>query len=199
MKNPLKFIRSFLNSRIQKFVRSRSKIVVNRVIPHLKNSRKIIDIGSGTGDVASLLKKEGKNITPIDVDNFHGPRLVKTTIYDGKTLPFPNRSFDTALLLMVMHHTPDPEIVFSEAARVAKEVVVIETSFTNPVNKFFTVVSDAIGNLRVEAFWNSYKSDRDWRVLFEKHGFQIKESHQFNDRNLGIIPFLHILYYLKRK
>ena len=50
------------------------------------------------------------------------------------------QAFDTALLLMVMHHTPDPEIVFSEAARVAKAVVVIETSFTNPINKFFTVV-----------------------------------------------------------
>lgn len=187
-----------ITSIFQKIVRNRSEVVVQRVISYLINSKKIIDIGSGSGDVTFLLINRGKKITPVDVGDFHGPRLVRTTIYDGKTLPFSNRSFDTALLLMVLHHTPDPEIVFSEASRVAKEVVVIETSFTNPVNKFFTVVSDTIGNLRIEAFWNSYKSDRDWRAFFEKHGFQIKESHKFKDRNLGVIPFLHILYYLQR-
>ena len=188
-----------LNSLIRKIVRARSNVVVDRISPYIKTSKKIIDIGSGTGDIAFLLEKGGKNVTPVDVGDFHGPRLVKTIIYDGKTLPFPNRSFNTALLLMVMHHTPDPDVVFAEAARVAKEVVVIETSFTNPINKFFTVVSDAIGNLRIEAFWNSYKEDRDWRKFFEKHGFKIIESHKFNDKNLGIIPFLHILFSLKRK
>ena len=188
-----------LNVLIKKIIRTRSKIVVNRISSYIKNSKKIIDIGSGTGDVAFLLEKGGRKIIPVDVGNFHGPRLVKTVIYDGKTLPFPDRSFDTALLLMVLHHTPNPEKVFAEASRVANEVVVIETSFTNPVNKFFTVVSDAIGNLRLEAFWNSYKTDRDWRAFFEKHGLKIKESHKFNDKNLGFIPFLHILYYLKRR
>ena len=184
---------------MRKIIRRRLQIVVDRISPYIVNSKKIIDIGSGTGDVALLLEKGGKKVTPVDVGDFHGPRLVKTVIYDGKTLPFPDRSFDTALLLMVMHHTPDPEIVFSEASRVAKEVVVIETSYTNPINNFFTVVSDAIGNLRVEAFWNSYKTDKGWRVFFEKHGFTIKESHKYYDKNLGIIPFLHILYYLQRK
>ncbi len=188
-----------VNEFVKKISRTRSNLVVNRISPYITNSKKLIDIGSGTGDVASLLIKEGKNVTPVDVDDYHGPRLVKTTIYDGKTLPFPNRSFDTALLLMVLHHTPNPEEVFLEACRVAHEVVVIETSFTNPVNKFFTVISDTIGNLRIEAFWNSYKTDRGWKAFFEKHGFTIKDSHKFYDRNLGIIPFLHILYYLQRK
>lgn len=187
-----------LNFLFKKIVRARSRIVIERISPFIKTSKKLVDIGSGTGDIAFLLKKKGKDVTPVDVGDFHGPRLVKTIIYDGKILPFSNRSFDTALLLMVMHHTPDPEIVFMEASRVAKEVVVIETSYTNPFNKFLTIVSDAIGNLRIVAFWNSYKSDRDWRAFFEKHGFHIKESHTFNDKNLGIVPFLHILYYLQR-
>lgn len=187
------------NTLIKKVVRARSEVVVRRIFPYVKIAKKIIDIGSGTGDVAFLLIKEGKNVTPVDVGDFHGPRFVKTTIYDGKTLPFPNRSFDTALLLMVLHHTPNPEEVFLEASRVAREVIVIETSFTSPIHKFFTVVSDAIGNLRLEAFWNSYKTDKEWRDFFEKHGFTIKDSHKFYDRNLGIIPFLHILYYLQRR
>ena len=173
--------------------------MVNRISPYIINSKKLIDIGSGSGDIALLLQKGGKDITPVDVGEFHGPRFVKTVIYDGKMLPFPDHSFDTALLLMVLHHTPNPKTVFLEAGRVAREVVVIETSYTTPINKFFTVISDTIGNLRIEAFWNSYKTDRGWKAFFEKHGFTIKDSHKFYDRNLGIIPFLHILYYLQRK
>ncbi len=181
------------NLLIKKIIRLRSETVVKRVFPYIKTSKKIIDIGSGTGDVAFIFRKRGKDITPVDVSNFHGPRLIKITIYDGKTVPFPNNSFDTALLLMVLHHTPDPNIVFSEAARVAKNIVIIETSFTNPINKFFTVILDAIGNLRLDAFWNSYKKDEEWKVFFDKHGFNIKKSQKFKD-----IPFLHILYYLQR-
>ena len=100
---------------------------------------------------------------------------------------------------MVMHHTKDPEIVFREAKRVAKEIVVIETSYTNPVDRIFTITSDMVGNLRVDANWNSYKKDKAWKEFFESHGFKIIESHKYDDKNLLIIPFLHILYYLKRK
>jgi len=181
-----------------KFIRRRSETVVSRIMPYIKNSNKIIDIGSGTGDVASLIKAQGKNITPVDVADFHGPRMIKTIIYDGKTLPFKEKSFDIALLLMVMHHTLDPEVVFKEAARVAKEIVVIETSHTTPINRVLTIISDAIGNLRLEAFWNSYKTDIEWQQFFARHGFTVIENRKFNDKNLGIIPFLHVLYYLRK-
>ncbi|PIP18472.1 MAG: hypothetical protein COX42_00645 [Parcubacteria group bacterium CG23_combo_of_CG06-09_8_20_14_all_35_6] len=188
-----------INELISKISRRRSKVVIDRIKPYIKNSSRLIDIGSGTGDIADLLNKQDINITPVDVVDFHGPRLVKTVIYDGKTLPFPSQSFDTALLLMVLHHTPNPETVFAEAFRVANEVIVIETSYTNLINRIFTVVSDMIGNLRLGAFWNSYKTDEGWKDFFEKHGFEIRESRKFNDRNFGVIPFLHILYYLQRK
>lgn len=190
---------SLLNFIIQKFVRGRSETVVGRVLPYLKHATKIIDIGSGTGDVAILLKQQGKDVTPVDVADFHGPRFVKTTIYDGITLPFKDKSFDTALLLMVMHHTPDPHAVFLEAARVAREIIVIETSFTGPINKFFTVTSDVLGNVRLDTQWASYNTDRGWRTFFSVHGFNVIESRKYHDKNFGIIPFLHILYHLRRK
>ena len=187
-----------INNFFRKILRKRSEIVVSRVKPYIKNSKKLIDIGSGTGDVAYLLKKQGMNITPVDVSDFHGPRLVQPVIYDGKRLPFPNQSFDTALLLMVLHHTPNPTIVVSEAARVAKEIVVIETSFTTPINKFFTVISDALGNLRLNAFWSSYKTDEEWKKFFSEKNLQVVDTVKYQDRNFGL-PFLHIAYYLKRK
>ncbi|MBI3620409.1 methyltransferase domain-containing protein [Candidatus Roizmanbacteria bacterium] len=183
---------------INNVIRKRSETVVNRVKPYITNSKKIIDIGSGTGDVAFLLKKMGKRVTAVDVADFHGPRLVEPIIYDGKKLPFPDKCFDTALLLMVLHHTPDPKRVFSEASRVAKKIVVIETSYTTSVNRFFTVLSDTLGNLRLAAFWSSYKTDGEWRSFFKQNNYQIKDTKKYHDRNFGL-PFLHIAYYLIKR
>lgn len=182
----------------QKIVRNRTEIIVGRVLRFLKGSMKIVDIGSGTGDVAILLGRHGKEVTPVDVIDFHGPRLVKTTIYDGQRLPFPNKSFDIAMLLMVMHHTPNPEIVFNEASRVAREIVVIETSYTTPINRWTTVISDMIGNFRLSAFWPSYKLDSEWKDFFSRMNYKIVKTQKYNDKNFGL-PFLHIAYYLRQK
>ncbi len=186
-----------LDALIQKIIRKRSETVVGRVLPYLDNSKKVIDIGSGTGDVAYLLKQQGIDVTPVDVADFHGPRLVKPVIYDGSKLPFPDKSFDIALLLMVLHHTSNPNVVFSEAARVAKEIIVIETSYTTPINRWFTIVSDAIDNLQ-NIHWSSYKTDQEWQKFFRDKGFQIVETHRYHDHNFGL-PFLHIAYHLRRK
>lgn len=186
-------IGNFITSRIRK----RSKVVVGRILPFIKDLQTIIDIGSGSGDVSLLLREQGNNVTPVDVADFHGPRLIETAVYDGKTLPFSSDTFDVALLLMVMHHTPSPEAVFMEAARVAKEIVVIETSYTNGINKLLTVLIDTLGNLRFNAHSASYKTDEGWREFFNRLGFMVIKSEKYEDRNLGL-PFLHISYYLQR-
>ena len=87
---------------IQSFVRRRSEIVTSRIEKYLSKSGKILDIGSGSGDVTFVIKSRGYNVTPVDVADFHGPRLVEPVIYDGKKLPFKDKTFDTALLLMVL-------------------------------------------------------------------------------------------------
>lgn len=188
---------TMLGSLIRKANQLRADTVVKRVWPYIKNANKLIDVGSGTGYVASILKREGKDITPVDVDSFRGLRLIKPIIYDGKKLPFSDKTFDIGLLLTVLHHTHDPSIVFSEVARVAKEIVVIETSYKSCLGKYITVIADTISNLQTKANWDSYKTDSEWKEFFKNKGFRIVDSHQYIDYNIGV-PFLHILYYLKK-
>ncbi|MEI7578457.1 MAG: class I SAM-dependent methyltransferase [bacterium] len=182
---------------LQKFNDKRTALFVKRILPYLPQSGKILDIGSGPGAITLALRNQGFAVTPVDVASFHGPRLSEPIIYDGSHLPFADQQFETAMLLMVMHHTPDPEIVFHEAARVAKNLLIIETSFLNPFHKFITVLADTLANLQFRANWQSYRSDCEWRKLFQSKNFAVKQSEQYFDQNLGV-KFLHILYYLEK-
>jgi SAM-dependent methyltransferase len=42
-------------------------------------------------------------------------------LYDGRRLPFDDRSFDTVLSVQVLEHTPEPALLVSEMARVLKD------------------------------------------------------------------------------
>ena len=152
---------------IQVLTQKRAKVVVGRVLPYIKHSKKIIDIGCGTGHVADLLTKEGKDITQVDISNKSLVNSIKPIIYDGKHLPFPDQSFDTSLLLMVLHHIPEPSVVFSEAARVGKELVIIETVYKKLLDKIIIVLFDSLANLYPGFFWNSYCRDEDWKDFFK--------------------------------
>jgi SAM-dependent methyltransferase len=52
--------------------------------------------------------------------------------YDGKTLPFESRSFDTVISIQVLEHTPQPQALVAEMARVARNdgLVVVSVPFS---------------------------------------------------------------------
>lgn len=171
----------------------RTNLIFNRIYPFLKNSQNIIDIGCGEGLLSHLLQKKGKEVTLVDIaDKSVIPKL-KVIVYDGKKLPFPKKKFDTALLLTVLHHTPDPKIVFNEAARVAKKIIVIEDIYTNLLQKTFNVFFDSWQNKPLRFFWNSYKSDSEWKKFFIDKEFKVAATKYYQD-----IPYLHALYVLKK-
>jgi len=166
---------------IETIAQNRAELVVGRVLPYIKYAERIIDIGCGTGHVVHLLTKHGKKITPVDISNKSWIGRIKPIIYDGKRLPFPDQSFDTSLLLMVLHHTPDPKVVFLEAARVGKELVVIETVYKNLFDKIITVLFDSLVNLQPRFYWNSYRRDEDWKTFFKSLGYKIVATQYHQD------------------
>lgn len=179
----------------------RAEKIVKRIWPYLKNKKKIIDIGCGTCNIAEILVKKGKKVTPVDVIDRSFVENLKPIIYEGKNLPFSPQHFDVSLLLMVLHHTQDPDRVFSEAVRVGKDLIVIETIYEKLFDKILTILFDSLYNLQLKPYWNSYKTDNDWKKFFKRRDYKIIAK-QFH-RDPGLIPFLlpylHTVYYLKKK
>lgn len=173
-------------------------MVVGRVLPYIKRSKRIVDIGCGTGHVAALLMKKGKEVVSVDVSDKSLVSTIKPIVYDGKRLPFSDQSFDTSLLLMVLHHTPDPRVVFLEAARVGKELVVIETVYKKLFDRILTVLFDSLGNLQPRFYWNSYYKDEDWKTFFKSMGYRVEATQHHQDHQWFLIPQFHSVYFLKK-
>jgi SAM-dependent methyltransferase len=97
--------------------------------------KRILDIGCGPGLLARRLVDAGATVTGIDPGE---PALDKARAAvpearfeaaSAEALPFPDASFDGAVLLNALHHVPDPASALAEAARVlvpGASLVVVE-------------------------------------------------------------------------
>ncbi len=176
---------------------NRARVIVDRIFPYIKNSKSIIDIGCGTGHISALLVEKNKKVTAVDIKNNSFVPSVKVVVYDGKSLPFKNKLFDTSLLITVLHHTPSPQVIFSEAARVGKNIVVMETVYKSFIGKIIIGIFDSILNRQLKPHWNSYKSDTQWRHFFRHYGFEVVSAQYYKDNIFGL-PYHHYLYSLKK-
>ena len=98
----------------------RVRVLARELSALLPANGQVLDVGCGDGLLAALMQKDKPNvvITGIDVlvrDHTHIP-VVK---FNGTTIPFPDRSFDTLVFVDVLHHTDDPVLLLREATRVA--------------------------------------------------------------------------------
>jgi SAM-dependent methyltransferase len=83
--------------------------------------------GCGDGQIAKALMRLRPDLKIEGVDVVPRPRtLIPVLQYDGTTLPLPDRCVDYVTIVDVLHHTTDPTVVLSEAARVARHGVVIK-------------------------------------------------------------------------
>ncbi len=96
-----------------------------KLIQWVRPGEQVLNLGAGDCRLDLLLKNRMRcDLIPVDVEN-HNETTLPVTLYDGKTLPFPDQCVDVVLLLWVLHHAEDPAAVLSEAHRVARRAVIV--------------------------------------------------------------------------
>jgi SAM-dependent methyltransferase len=82
----------------------------------------VVDVGAGQSPWRGWMPAHCRYVG-LDIANagdFGMSRGEDITYYDGKTIPFPPRTFDAALCIEVLEHAEDPDALLAEIARVLK-------------------------------------------------------------------------------
>jgi SAM-dependent methyltransferase len=164
----------------------------------------VLDIGAGDGQIAMALMRLRPDLKVEGVDIVPRPRtLIPVTQYDGKRLPFADKSVDFVTIVDVLHHTTDPAAVMLEAARVARQGVVIKDHLREGILARPTLVfMDWFGNLgdgvpmpylfldRREWQGEFFKARLEVVSMVEKLGLYLPPAGWLFDRRLHFVAYL---------
>ena len=168
--------------------------ILNKIDPFLQKGDKILDIGTGTGHVCKRLLEAGFDVSALDVHDLSFFDDIKPIVYDGNIIPFDDDTFDVALILTVLHHTPNPKKIIAEAKRVSNKIVIIEDVYRNFFGKYLTFFFDSVGNFELFHHPHSNKTDEQWRKVFKSLQLKLVASAQ----SFSIPVFRHATYVLQK-
>ena len=141
---------------------------------------RVLDIGGGTGVIAEAIQQllPVREVVAVDVVDRYFPTLsVETRVYDGRTLPFADGSFDAATINNVLHHVPRDvrPVLMAEIARVVSGPIYIKDHVAvSWLDHWRLTALDAIGNIpfggQVDA---QYLTMAEWERLADRIGAQI--------------------------
>jgi 2-polyprenyl-3-methyl-5-hydroxy-6-metoxy-1,4-benzoquinol methylase len=148
----------------------------------------ILDVGTGTGRAALLLARGGATVTAVDASSemlavarrraAEEGAPVRFLAGDAHALDFPDRSFDVAVSLRVIMHTPQWQQCIAELCRVAERLVVIDYPSAHSFAAFESIargIAHAVG-LRTEPY--RVFTDRAIAAAFASHGFRVRSVHR---------------------
>ena len=190
-----------MNSMAKKWVvslhRRKLDYLMAKIKPSLTGVNSVLDLGCGSGEVSKELIDRGYKVTSVDVVDKSKVEGLKVVVYDGKSLSnYTDKMFDLVLLVTVLHHIKDYEVVLSEAKRVGKKVLVIEDVYENAWSRFWTMFWDSALNFEFFGHPHSNQNDAGWKKTFKKLGFQVV-CEDFGKIKEIIYEFRQKIYLLK--
>ena len=120
-----------------------------------QDSISILDVGGGTGTLASKLRAKNNNVTIVDTSKEMLSRAKEKEIPeenlvvgDAADLPFENDQFDVVLCSDALHHFPSREKSLEEMARVLKpegELLIFDFDPRSLVTKIIKITERFLG------------------------------------------------------
>ena len=151
----------------------RVRVLVQEIGAMLPSDADMLDVGTGDGQIAKMIgeQQSGTKVQGIDImkrDVIHIPVM----LFDGTTIPMEDNSVDVVTFVDVLHHTDEPQILISEASRVARKAVIIKDHLSeNALDHATLRLMDWVGNAPhgVVLPYN-YAPRKDWNVWFANAG-----------------------------
>jgi ubiquinone/menaquinone biosynthesis C-methylase UbiE len=143
----------------------------------------VLDVGAGTGAFAFAIAPRVRAVVAVEADadmaaraRADAPENVEVIVADGEHLPFGDDSFDLAATIRTLHHTPRPELLVAELARVTRTggtiLVVDQLGPDDPLAAFeLTRFEQARDSTTTRLL-----ADGDLRELFESNSLVLRRA-----------------------
>lgn len=146
-----------------------------------------LDVGCGNGEISRSIQQARPGIQILGIDVLKRKDvIIDVTCFDGKKIPFEDKSFDFAMLVDVLHHADEPELLLKECVRVARKFLLIKDHICDTAwDRKRLCFMDWVGNrLHGVSLPYNYFSRRDWEELFAANNL----FHESHIEKLNIYP-----------
>ena len=165
-----------------KYVHSRRVRVLRDSLSQLIPSNStVLDVGCGDGLISRLIMDQRPDVQLSGIDVLvRGETKISVNPFNGREIPFPDKSFDAVMFVDVLHHTDDPTILLREARRVARKFILIKDHRRNGLLAGWTLrLMDWIGNAHHGvALPYNYWSHGRWEHGFSELNLKVNDWKQ---------------------
>lgn len=166
----------------------RTQVLARHLSAALPQGAAVLDVGCGDGTIDALIQEQRPDLQIHGVDVMLRPvTRIPVSLFDGRVLPFPDKSFDSVMFVDVLHHTDDPVVLLREAARVARGSIVLKDhTMEGPLAYARLRLMDWVGNAHHNVVLPyNYWPEQRWRDAFATLGLRVETWQQ----RLGLYPF----------
>ena len=170
----LKFITRIAHNNL--VYRRRTEILAARIGELIPNAATVLDVGTGDGRIASLLKSQRPDVQVEGLDVLlRNQTCIPVHWFDGCSIQCNDQSVDVLTLIDVLHHSHDAKKLMAEAARVARKFVIVKDHLSeNALDHATLTFMDWFGNApHGVALRYYYFSRRTWLEMFSASGLQV--------------------------
>lgn len=164
----------------------RTRVLAHHLAKLIPPGSRVLDVGCGNGLIdRMIMDKTGASIEGIDT-LIRPETHINVGAFDGRIMPYADRSFDIVMFVDVLHHTDDPKVLLAEAARVGHSVLIKDHLREGFLANQTLRVMDWVGNAHhgVVLPYN-YLSKDEWNETFQQVGLQTVQI----ETSLDLYPF----------
>jgi SAM-dependent methyltransferase len=105
----------------------RTRVLAGHIKDLIPHGSSVLDVGCGDGTIDVLIQQDRPDLRIEGVDVLLRPvSKIPVGLFDGTKLPFQDKTFDVVMFVDVLHHTVDPIVLLTEAARVARQLIILK-------------------------------------------------------------------------
>lgn len=168
------------SSRVERWMRRNSAARFAAVRPFLRGQT-LLDVGAAEGYIGECAAQQAamavRLVDVVDLNRTQQP----FDLYDGSELPYGDKTFDTVMVLLTLHHCADPDRVLAEVWRVARRRVLVTESVyrTRAGRRMLHIMDLAFNGFRSEGNMPvalNFRTVPQWREAFEEAGLTVERE-----------------------